>query len=115
MDMGMNQGNMNMGINQDFYNEGLVCGMNNGEMGNMHPGVNNQTREGRSSGLYRGLVRGQGYSRGNRSVSPRKMRGSARGGRGVSRGNVKERLGFKSTISVDPTQLSNVDVNEEDY
>ena len=110
MSMGMNQGNMNMGMNRDLYNEAFSCGMNNGEMGNMHPGTNNQIREGRSSGLYRGLVRGQGYSRGNRSVSPRK-----RGGRGAGSGNVKERLGFKSTISVDPTELSNLEVNEEDY
>merc|ERR1719350_1762120 len=91
MTVGMNQGNMNMGMNQDFYSEGFVCGMNNGEMGNRHPGVNNRTREGRSSGMYRGLVRDQGYSRGNRSVSPRKLKGSSRGGRGGNRGNVKER------------------------
>jgi hypothetical protein len=48
----MNQGIMNMGMNQDSYNEGLGCGMNNGKMAKKYPGTDNQKREGRSSGLY---------------------------------------------------------------
>merc|ERR1719350_2528049 len=119
MDMGVNQGNMNMGMNQVMFDNGMQDmgnqrfnnGMNNMEMGNM----NNDMSDGRSSGMFKGLARDQGYSRGNRSVSPRRARGfSARGGRGSNRGSVKDRLGFKSNISVDPSQLENVAVNEEE-
>merc|ERR1719483_2082196 len=103
MNMGMNQGVYNNGM-QDTGNQGFSNGMNNMEMEFMNAGMNNEMSEGRSSGLYRGLARGH---RGNRSVSPRR-------GRGSNRGNVKDRLGFKSNISVDPSELTNVvDVNEE--
>merc|ERR1719483_406000 len=113
MNMGMNQGVYNNGM-QDTGNQGFSNGMNNMEMEFMNAGMNNEMSEGRSSGLYRGLARGH---RGNRSVSPRRGRGySSRGHRGSNRGNVKDRLGFKSNISVDPSELTNVvDVNEEDY
>merc|ERR1712060_497603 len=82
-----------------------------GNMGNMNVDFHKDNSGGRSSGMFKGLARGQGYPRG-RSISPRQGRPY---GRGANRGSVKERLGFKSNISVDPSQLDNVDLNEEDY
>merc|ERR1711892_912542 len=103
----------NMGMNQDMFNNGMgdmghqgyIQDMNNGGMGTMNQGMDIDMREGRSSGLFGSIARGRGYSRANRSTSPRRGRGfSTRGGQGASRGNVKERLGFKSNISVDPSE-----------
>merc|ERR1711936_1262076 len=97
-------------------NTGFMQGMQNGDMGPMNQGMNTSTRDGRSSGLYGSLARDQGYQRGNKAMSPRRGRGvSPRRGRGSIRGSVKERLGFKSNISVDPAELNIMDVNEEDY
>merc|ERR550534_219862 len=111
--MGMNQG-MNQGMNrsmfngmQDMGNQGFNNDNGMGNIGNM----NIDNSGGRSSGMFKGLARGQGFRRG-RSISPRQGRPY---GRGANRGSVKERLGFKSNISVDPSQLDNVDLNEEDY
>ena len=121
--MNMNQGNMqmNMGMMDMGMNQGMFNGMQNagnqgfnngmGNMGNMNVEFNKDNSGGRSSGMYKGLAKGQGYPKG-RSISPRQGRPY---GRGANRGSVKDRLGFKSNISVDPSQLDNVDVNEEDY
>jgi len=121
-----NQGNMNMNQQMfnngvgDMANQGYIQDMHDGSMVGMNQGRERDMRDGRSSGLYGTLSRGN--SRGNRTVSPRRGRGfaprggrGARGSRGAGRGNVKERLGFKSNISVDPSELINLDVNEEDY
>merc|ERR1719422_1787926 len=110
--MNMNQGMFNNGM-QDMGNQGFNNGMTNiGNMGNMDPRMNMNNSGGRSSGMYRDLARGQGHSSGSKSLSPRRGKAFSRGS---TRGNVKDRLGFKSNISVDPTELNNVDVNEEDY
>jgi len=108
MNMGMNQTNQNMNMNNDMFNNGMG---NDGFMSNMNMnnGMNNGMMEQRSSGMYQELAMEQAYSGRKKSFSPRRGRG-----RGV-RGNVKERLGFKSNISVDPSKLSKVEVNTEDY
>ena len=108
MNMDMNQTNQNTNMNNDMFNNGMG---NDGFMSNMNMnnGMNNGMMEQRSSGMYQELAMEQAYSGRKKSFSPRRGRG-----RGV-RGNVKERLGFKSNISVDPSKLSKVEVNTEDY
>merc|ERR1711915_80289 len=108
MNMDMNQTNQNINMNNDMFNNGMG---NDGFMSNMNMnnGMNNGMMEQRSSGMYQELAMEQAYSGRKKSFSPRRGRG-----RGV-RGHVKERLGFKSNISVDPSKLSKVEVNTEDY
>merc|ERR1711915_809785 len=107
MNMDMNQTNQNTNMNNDMFNNGMG---NDGFMSNMNMnnGMNNGMMEQRSSGMYQELAMEQAYSGRKKSFSPRRGRG-----RGV-RGNVKERLGFKSNISVDPSKLSKVEHLEEE-
>ena len=52
-------------------------------------------------------MRGRGVSRGRGRPFPAR--------RSPFKGSVKERLGFKSDITVDPSLLNENTVNEEDY
>merc|ERR1719334_430498 len=113
--MGMNQGNMgmnhgNMGMNQGVLNigmnqENMNMGMNQGNMNNMGgmSQMNMNMQESGQQGGYYGRMRGiQRFPRG----SGRPMTSRLAGGKGMSprkgagRGNIKERLGFKSNIIV---------------
>ena len=62
----------------------------------------------RGRGSSRGRpVRGRGVSRGRGRPFPAR--------RSPFKGSVKERLGFKSDITVEPSLLNENTVNEEDY
>ena len=117
--MNMNSPQMDMtmgyhGMNQ--MNQMNMSGMNQMNMGNMYnPGNMMMMNQGM---FHNPLEQQEGAS--SREVRPLrgKFRGISRGVRGVRRtvkGNVKERLGFKSTISVDPSLLNKEQINEEEY
>ena len=90
---------MNMGMNQIN-----MSGMN---MGMCNPNAGNMMMMNQSPGMFLNSMEEA------REERPR-LRGP-RGGRRTVKGNVKERLGFKSNISVDPVLLSEDNIDEEDY
>merc|ERR1712183_265077 len=106
---------MDMMMGYHGMNQMNMSGMN---MGNMYnPG--NMMMMNQNQGMFHNPVeqQGGGSSRVERPLRG-KVRGISRGVRGVRRtikGNVKERLGFKSTISVDPSLLNKEQINEEEY
>jgi len=104
MMMGMNpQPNMNMMMMEQAFMGGGNMNMNNMSMGNM--GSEDMSGGGRFRDGRR-IAAGRG----------RPVRGSPAGrGRPSSKGNVKNRLGFKSNITVDHSLLNDGIMNEEDY
>ena len=96
-------------MNMSGMNMGNMCNPGNMMMMNQNPGMFHNPQE--QYGVVSSRDREERPLRG-------KFRGISRAARGVRRtvkGNVKERLGFKSTISVDPSLLSEDHINEEEY
>ena len=96
-------------MNMSGMNMGNMCNPGNLMMMNQNPGMFHNPQE--QQGIVSSRDREERPLRG-------KFRGISRAARGVRRtvkGNVKERLGFKSTISVDPSLLSEDQINEEEY
>ena len=129
---GMNPSmNMNMNSPQMQYNSNMEVmmgyhGMNQINQMNQMPGMNmgmcspgNMMMMNPNPGMFLNPPEQQGGGSSREERPGRaKFRGSSRGVRGVRRsvrGNVKERLGFKSTISVDPSLLNEENINEEEY
>ena len=115
MNMNMDQQMMmNMMMNQNMMEQQFMGG--NNMMHNMEMGQNNgggafeRTLRRSSSGSN---IRGRGGPRG-RSLRPAPG-GAVRKSFASRKGPVKERLGFKSNITVDPSLLNDGTVNEEDY
>ena len=118
--MSFNNSNMDVmmgyhGMNQ--MNQMNMSGMNMGNMGMYNPG--NMMMMNQNQGMFHNTADHQaGVSSREERPLGGKFRGISRGARGVRRtakGNVKERLGFKSTISVDPSQLNEEEINEDEY
>ena len=107
---------MNMMMNQNMMDQQFMGG-NNMMMQNMEIGQNNgggtfESRAQRRSSAG-SSIRGRGGARG-RSLRPAPG-GGVRKSFASRKGPVKERLGFKSNITVDPSLLNDGAVNEEDY
>ena len=137
IDMGMNQNMMNMGMNNmgmnnmEINNMGMNMNMMMNNPGNMEMGMFNNGMMGMgNAGLMQGPDMFQSGFDGEVSQDARAKLSRPPGtgrvrGRGAARraaplpdrGNVQDRLGFKSSISVDPALLEQpeTELNEEDY
>merc|ERR1719438_684262 len=106
----MNQMNMN---NMMMGNNAMMMGMN--PQPNMNMNMNNMSMGNMGSED----MSGGGRFRDGRRIAAgrgRPVRGSPAGrGRPSSKGNVKNRLGFKSNITVDHSLLNDGIMNVEDY
>ena len=115
--------NMNMSSPSMQYNNMDMMmgyhGMNPMNMSGMNMGMCNPGNMMMTQGMFLNPLEQQGGGSTREERPGRsKFRGTTRGVRGVRRsvkGNVKERLGFKSTISVDPSLLNEENINEEEY
>merc|ERR1719319_239311 len=104
---------MNMMMNQNMMDQQFMGGNNMMmEMGQNNGGGAFESRAQRRSSSGSSL-RGRGGARG-RSLRPAPG-GGVRKSFASRKGPVKERLGFKSNITVDPSLLNEGAVNEEDY
>lgn len=124
----MNQMNMNQPMNMDQQMM-MTMMMNQNMMEQQFMGGNNMMNNmpmemgpsaGNGSAFERALRRSSpGVSRGRGGVRGRSLRpapgGAVRKSFASRKGPVKERLGFKSNITVDPSLLNDGAVNEEDY
>lgn len=100
---GMNMGNNQMNVS------GMTLGMCNPNPGNMM--MMNQ-----NPGMFLNPMERQGeFERMEEMREERARSRGRRGGRRTMKGSVKERLGFKSNITVDPVLLSEDNIDEEDY
>ena len=99
---------MNMGMNQMN-----MSGMN---MGMCNPNAGNMMMMNQSPGMFFNSMEREGeFERMEEAREERPRFRGPRSGRRTVKGNVKERLGFKSNISVDPVLLSEDNIDEEDY
>ena len=115
----------NMGNNMGFHgmnqmNQMNMPGMNmagmNMMMMNQNPGPGMFLNSMEQQGSFDRMEDMREVRSRSRARSPGgQLRRGGRGGRKTVKGNVKERLGFKSNITVDPALLNEENINEEDY